>query len=331
MTIPKHYLISAAVFALSPLYAEKLHCDWSEEITQQWIGRHFWQNSYRDWRQQNGRIEVVKPGGDRSAVITTHAIDSTKAFTLSTELGQLQQAKKGTTGWAGFKLGLKGRWLHTSDWRNQMVTSHGTPMGITQDGTLFIGSIAKNAPKLKNLKKLSLTLVATPIGEKIQLTLTAKNAEETHVIKSSLSQEQITGLFALTSHNGAVKKNGQFEETKRNGNGTLAHWFDVFKAEGKGITNTPERQFGPIAFNQFVTSSGILRMNAQLTPLDIKYTKSIDLEVQKNGSWEKISTAKYHQPSSTALFKVPHWDESKDTPYRVSWEGTGFDGQPYTY
>ena len=104
----KYLSIISSILALSLstplLHAADLNCDWSDKVSQQWIGRHFWQNSYRDWIQANGRIEVVIPGGDRSAVITSHSIDATKPFHLETRAGQLTPAQKKETGWGGFKL-----------------------------------------------------------------------------------------------------------------------------------------------------------------------------------------------------------------------------------
>ncbi len=323
-------LLTSLLLLVTPVIAADLQCNWSEDVTQQWIGRHFWQNSYRDWAQANGRIEVVKPGGDRSAVITTHSLDASKAFKLTTQCGILEKAKAKQTGWGGFKLGLRGRWIHTEIWMNQMVTSHGTPAGITDDGTLFIGEVVKNSPKLTVLDHVALTLTAKPSGDDVELTLSAKSKTETKSLTAKLPAKLVTGMFALTSHNGPLKSM-VFTENKRNGNGTLAHWFDEFQATGDGVQETPERQFGPIAFNQFVTSSGTMRMNVQLAPLDIRYTQSLSLEVKQGSEWKKIADSRYNQPSSSALFNIPRWDTASDVPYRIVWQGTGFDGKPYTY
>ncbi|MFC4991268.1 hypothetical protein [Rubritalea tangerina] len=312
------------------LQAKEITLNWSDSVEQQWIGRHFWQNSYRDWAQKNGRIEVVQPGGNRSAVVTSHAIDASQTFKLSTKLGILQKPSANKTGWGGFKLGLRGQWTHAKTWENQAMTCRGTAAGITADGRLFIDQIKDNAPQLTTQDLVTLTLEAIPSGADLTLVLTAKTATQEHSITTKVPQQQITGMFALTSHNGSLKNN-KFDDNKGNKNGQLAHWFDELTMNGNAITATPERQFGPIAFNQFLTSSDTLRMNVQLPPLDIKYTDAINLEVQQDGAWRKIAAATYHQPSSTALFTVPDWDTSTTTPYRVTWLGTGFDGKTYTH
>ena len=312
----------------------RIKFDWSKDVSQQWIGRQFWQNSYRDWRQANGRIEVTKPGGDRSAVMTAHAISSERSFDLKTRMGVLQSAAEGATGWGGFKLGLRGRWMHPETWQNQMVTSHGIPAGITSDGRLFIQHVEIDAPRFLDLDDVVLALSSRPDGDSTVLTLTASpgnesSNEDPKSVELRLPATKIKGMFALTSHNGVIDKDGRFDGNKTNGKGKLAHWFDELEVSGPGIIETPERQFGPIAFNQFVVSSGTLRMNAQLTPLDIKYTDSITLEVKDGAEWQKVADGKYNQPSCTSLFVVPQWATESDTQYRIVWRGTGFDGKPY--
>ncbi|MDG2168333.1 MAG: hypothetical protein P8L44_10475, partial [Opitutales bacterium] len=312
----------------SSLYAAEFYADWSEDVIQKWIGRHFWQNSYRDWQQAKGRIEVTHPGGNRSAVVTTYAIDATKDFSMSVRMGQLQSGK---SGWGGFKLGLQGNRIHTDNWKNQMIHCIGTAAGITADGKLFIDQVKAAAPVLRNRDELILRLVSQVNGNRIELTLSASNQSESISVKNSFPLDQIDGLFALTSHNGDLNADGQFDDSKGNDAGPLSHWFDELKASGAGIVETLERQFGPVAFNQFVTSSGTLRMNAQLAPFEKKYVQSLDLEIFENKEWKIIAAGKYHRPSSSALFTIPHWDVENDIPYRIVWKGTGFDGKSYTH
>lgn len=324
--------IALLALATSPLLAAELACDWSESVSQQWIGRHFWQNSYRDWAQQNGRIEIVKPGGGRCAVVTTHSIDASKPFTLRTRMGVLASSHADGNGWGGFKLALRGGSLHLDHWKTQIINSHGTPAGLTATGQLFIDQVSVDAPTLKNLKDVRLTLEAVPEGTGVRLTLSATSGDQTVTLNRIVGFEHVTGPFALSSHNGEIGEKQRFAESKTNGSGTLAHWFDQLSAAGPAIIATPERQFGPIAFVHYLLASGTLRMNAQLPPLDMTYTTSITLEVQPEGGadWQLIATASYSEPSSTALFTVPHWPHKSDIPYRVTWAGIGFDGKPHT-
>ncbi len=317
----------ATLLLISSLSASDFYWDWSEEVNQKWIGRNFWQNSYRDWQQANGRIEVTHPGGNRSAVVTTYAIDATKEIALSVVMGRLQE---GESGWGGFKFGLKGNRIHTDNWKNQMIHCIGTAAGITAEGKLFIDQVKANAPRLHNQNNFVLHVRSRSQGNQIEITLTATSSSETVTVQASLPADQITGLFALTSHNGSLNRDQQFDDGKQNDAGSLAHWFDQLKASGDGVVQTPERQFGPIAFNQFLTSSGTLRMNAQLAPHEKKYLQSLVLEIREQGMWKEMATAVYHRPSSTALFTIPHWTTDKDVPYRIVWKGTGFDGRPYT-
>lgn len=326
----KRLLLFATLLASTTLTAAEFQFDWSPDLSQKWIGRHFWQNSYRDWQQANGRVEVTHPGGNRSAVTTTYAIDATKDFTLTMRMGQSQDAQPDKTGWGGFKLGLQGNRIHTDNWKNQMIHCIGTPAGITADGRLFIDQVTEDAPRLKQWTDLTLRLTAHVSGDQSQLTLTAESGSEIHVISLSLPQKTISGMFALTSHNGTTGTDGRFDDGKRNDAGSLSHWFDELAGSGPGVVQTPERQFGPIAFNQFLTSSGTLRVNAQLAPYDETYVEALTLEIAEGESWKPIATARYDEPSSTALFLVPNWNIQQDVRYRISWVGTGFDGKSYT-
>ena len=313
------------------LSAAEFHFDWSEEITQKWIGRHFWQNSYRDWQQSNGRIEVTHPGGNRSAVITTYTINGEKDFSITMQMGQLQSVHARETGWGGFKLGLQGNRIHTDNWKNQMIHCIGTPAGITADGKLFIDQVRGDVPGIKSWDNSILKLTSTVSGNHTELTLTATNESRSVSINATLPVDQIDGMFALSSHNGELTNSNRFDDGKGNDAGSLAHWFDDLRASGPGIVETPERQFGPTVFNQFLTSSGTLRMNAQLAPFEKKYVQSLDLKILINGSWQTIASGKYDRPSSSALFTVPQWNVQQDIPYRIVWVGTGFDGKNYTH
>ncbi len=326
----KLLLAFATLVLVSSVSARTFHFDWSEDLTQRWIGRHFWQNSYRDWQQANGRIEVTHPGGNRSAVVTTYSIDASKGFSLTVHMGQLHAAQTGKTGWGGFKLGLKGNRIHTDNWKNQMIHCIGTAAGITANGKLFIDQTSTDMPGLRDWNDLTLTLTSQVSGNQAKLTLTATDKARSISVNTTLPIAQIDGLFALSSHNGVPNDQGRFDDGKGNDTGSLAHWFDKLQGSGPGIVETPERQFGPIAFNQFLTSSGTLRMNAQLAPLEEKYVQSLDLEILTNGDWETVTIGKYDRPSSTALFTVHHWNIEEDVPYRIVWKGTGFDGNFYT-
>lgn len=325
----KALVLLTTLLLSASLPAAEFSWDWSSDVEQKWIGRHFWQNSYRDWQQAKGRIVVTHPGGNRSAVVTAYAIQGTSDFTLTMQMGQLTNSQPGKTGWGGFKLGLKGDRIHTLNWRNQMVYCLGTAAGVTNEGKLFIDQVSVNTPALKDWKDLKLTITAKAIGDQSQLTLTAENGSETRSVSATLPVEKVSGLFALTSHNGILGNERRFEEGKGNDAGNLSHWFDRLQGTGSGIYATPERQFGPIAFNQFLTSSGTLRMNVQLAPYDPQYVEFIRLEILKNGSWKSMAEAVYDQPSSSALITVPQWNIKEDVRYRIVWKGTGFDGKSY--
>ena len=72
-----------------------------------------------------------------------------------------------------------------------------------------------------------------------------------------------------------------------------------------------------ICFALYTVNNNILKLTAQLYPLDESDDKTVRLEVQKNGQWQKIAETQIINPGWTAPFRIENWDSSKDVEYRV--------------
>lgn len=81
------------------------------------------------------------------------------------------------------------------------------------------------------------------------------------------------------------------------------------------IPRVPKDQ--AIAFALYTVHGGVLKLTAQLYPLEASDSKVVRLEVKKDGAWTEIARAPIVNPGWTAPFRVPGWDATRDVPYRV--------------
>jgi hypothetical protein len=72
-----------------------------------------------------------------------------------------------------------------------------------------------------------------------------------------------------------------------------------------------------IAFGMYTVSKGILKMSAQLYPLYPDETRTVRLEVDRDGLWQEIATAEVNDLGWSALFRMEDWDASRDVAYRL--------------
>ena len=72
-----------------------------------------------------------------------------------------------------------------------------------------------------------------------------------------------------------------------------------------------------ICFALYTVHGGTLKLTAQLYPLWKGDSRSVWLEVHKNGAWREITRTTVVNPGWTAPFRVTNWDSSSNVRYRV--------------
>lgn len=72
-----------------------------------------------------------------------------------------------------------------------------------------------------------------------------------------------------------------------------------------------------ICFALYTVNNNILKLTAQLYPLEESDPRTVRLEVQRDGKWQEIAKTEIVNPGWTAPFRVEKWDMTKDAPYRV--------------
>ena len=82
-----------------------------------------------------------------------------------------------------------------------------------------------------------------------------------------------------------------------------------------------------ICFALYTVSEGVLKLTAQLYPLEADDPRTVRLEIKENGAWKQIAETKVIDAGWTAPFRVASWDETKQVAYRVAHgEGAFFEG-----
>jgi len=72
-----------------------------------------------------------------------------------------------------------------------------------------------------------------------------------------------------------------------------------------------------ICFALYTVHNNILKLTAQLYPLEEGDPRTVRLEVQRDGRWQEVATAEVIVPGWTAPLRVEKWDMTQEVPYRV--------------
>ncbi len=72
-----------------------------------------------------------------------------------------------------------------------------------------------------------------------------------------------------------------------------------------------------VAFALYTHDAGTLKLSAQLYPLLPDEPREVRLELERDGAWREVATAKVIELGWSAHFRIEHWDSSKNVRYRV--------------
>ena len=89
------------------------------------------------------------------------------------------------------------------------------------------------------------------------------------------------------------------------------------KPEVLSIPDVPDDKV--ICFALYTVHDNILKLTAQLYPLDRYDDRTVRLEIRKNGRWTKIAETRVIEQGWTAPFRIENWDSTRDYEYRVAY------------
>jgi len=305
--------VSAAVEA-----AELSHeSSWEDCPDRVWVGAEYWANPHQDWRVRDGRLECMKAAPekgrgsvDRNVHLLTIQPGPQSDFTMRVTLGRIRPQVRG---WAGFRFGHHGG---IDDYRHSCIYGQGISAGLRTNGELFIGDKVVKAP-FSEAAMLELSM--SPMGEgKHGVRLTLRNADGSDVksVQTTVDSDKVDGNLLLVSHGYGKDRDGQF-------------WFRDWHVKGGGddLRGGPEQAWGPILWTQYTLSRKVLKLTAQMVPLSSQDNRTVDLQLKRDGDWQTIGTETIDPLSRTATFRVPEWDDSRDTSYRAVYKLKTRDGK----
>ncbi len=308
---------------------------WDPSVERPWAGSDYWSNPLQDWRVSNGRIENFGSGGDRNVfLLTREAGPHAGSLAMSVVLGRLDGGETPLDeGWTGFRVGIRGSF---DDYRDSAVRGVGLNCGLASDGRLFIGSLSESAAVAAGALQgeTRLTLTAEPRGERYSLTLRAETDAGGQAVSKEVDAGWLVGGLALVSSAGPVRDSPPGERQVREAGwrlkpgtargGNMRIWFRDWQVSGSKVTAHPERAYGPIMFAMHTLSERVLKLNALIAPVG-NGPRAASLEVL-HGQWREVARAELDPEARTVTFRVPEWDDSVDTPYRVVYEDDTWEG-----
>ncbi|QDT69299.1 PhoD-like phosphatase [Planctomycetes bacterium MalM25] len=82
-----------------------------------------------------------------------------------------------------------------------------------------------------------------------------------------------------------------------------------------------------VAFALYTVADNTLKLTAQLYPLYPKESRTVVLEVERDGEWVKVGEQSVNDLGWCTTFRVSHWGTKRDVAYRVSHlDGSAYEG-----
>ncbi|GAA5495343.1 hypothetical protein Rhal01_01518 [Rubritalea halochordaticola] len=292
-----------------------------ENVDRPWASADMWTNPMEDWRLKDGRVFNTHSGGDRSVALLGVEVKAGKDFNASVKVSQVSDKIEGF-GVVGLQLGRRGNF---NDYRDTAVYGKGFDIGVTADGSLFIGKKFTETKKVNGaLKDATLAIDAKADGEFYQLTLAVKDAAGETLTSASrrVHGSWLEGGAALIAHGEkllerpaeqaapkAIAKNSQ----KRGGEFRFA--FSDVQISGDSVKVHKDRTFGPVMWTQqTLTEEGNLRLVALMAPVG-NGPRKVELHVDG----KKVAEDEIDSKSRTVRFDTKV-DTTKDHQYQVVYQ-----------
>ncbi len=315
---------------------------WDQSPDRVWLGSEFWANPLQDWRVAGGRIECVNAAPDRNVHVLTRQLGAQKGnLQMTVRVGRVGGGKLPGKGSFGFRIGILGTlkdYPQLHDYRNNLwpaASAAAVQAGVTCDGGMVASNVARlDEPKIKvdlNRESVELRLSVEPKGEAYELTLTvldgATGVQLGQSALSPVSSSDLIGNIALVANfpgmagggAGKAKAKGKAKAADGYNPGTGQFWFSDWRISGSKLVGGEDQAFGPILFNHYSLSNGVMKMTAQMPPLGEKDRQTVRLQTKQGSAWKTIAEEPIHPQARTATFRIDKWDDTKDVAYRLAY------------
>jgi len=285
---------------------------WDNTRDRVFLGGEFWANPMEDWRVREGWAECLVTSGGRSVHSLTHQLGNVEgAFTLSLRLSR--PAGLSQESGAGFKIGVRS---DLDEVKSNCFAASGLVAGIT--GEKLVLGRESSALTVGHAEGECLLILKGKPGEgpRYDLELTAQTpaGEVLGSVALAAQKQFVTGNIALVSQFQAPPKGRQESASWR---------FTEWRASGDALVSKPDQRFGPILWTMYSLSDShsdegfVMKLSALTGPLAMGGGENIELLVEKDGAWQSLGAAALDTDAWVATFRIPRWDEKKETPYKV--------------
>ncbi|MDZ7692932.1 MAG: alkaline phosphatase D family protein [Balneolaceae bacterium] len=273
-------------------------------------GPRFWGNRLQDWHIRDGMAECDVSDANRTLHCLTHQLTETNGSFSIRVRANVRNKTKSPEDYIGFRIGAKSDF---EDYRSAAVFGEGIDAGVKLDGHLFVGDeIGSTAVNLSNTLELSLEGSYLAEQQQYQLVIAAKNPNSGQTLQSmevvGINPDDLEGNIALIAN---YQSEGHQVETP-------SVLFSDWRIEGSKVNADAGQTYGPICFAQYTLDRGILKMTAQLAPIEKIGGHRVELEIQQGGQWETVQQTQVEPLSRTAHFRVGDWQYKADIPYRIT-------------
>ena len=225
--------------------------EWPGDVERVWLGPEYWANPLQDWRLANGRLECVGSGWNRNVHLLTRRLgEGAGAFRMCVRLGRLGGGSPEAAGWAGFRVGARGRF---NDYRDSAVRGKGLDAGITTSGDLFIGEAGNvgsdaGGASIVSAGDVEIRLLGEPSGDGYRLVLSVHDPRTGERLagttRDGVAAASLVGGLAL------VCSEDRAEKGQPAAKGDVRFWFADWTVAGSKVRTHDDRAFGPILFAQ---------------------------------------------------------------------------------
>jgi len=281
-----------------------------------WIGEEFWSIPLEDWRVRDGRIECIGNRPTMRVNLLTYILkEQAGDAEVSVSMGLLDKENDGS-GSAGFRLGIYDQ--QDNDVRAHCYFGQGIDAIVHTSGKLRLGDQTTGLPQDFDLSAFGLILKISPQEDAYSLELTAKDGNQNSATVAQNNVPPMRGLLALVNQRGeGASQSPHF-------------WFDDWRASGSKLQHHPENAFGPILWSMYTLSRNVLKMTAQMPPLNSQNEQQVELQIEQNGTWETVGKEKIDPDARTATFRISDWDDSQNIDYRLVYDEPLKEGQTKT-
>lgn len=289
---------------------------WKNTHDRVWLGESYWANPMEDWRVVNGAAECRTSGGNRNIHLITHQLtDPSGNIEMSVSIDRI--AVEGTDGGAGFRIGARSE---LNEYRSNCFANNGIRAGLL-DNKLILG---QSEVSVTGQKSFQLNLSGKASGERYILTLSATDASGRSIgtIKEDFPKSDVLGNVVLVSNFNPNIKKGKGARYR------FANW-DV---QGSAFTRRESNKFGPILWSNYSLSDSrssdgfVMKMSAFTGPLGERDNKNVELHIEENEGWKKIGTEALETDAWNAIFRIPNWNETRTTRFKLVYSETHKDG-----